>query len=178
MKTSIKNIRNFTGSIVEIITPNNSPFVVTVFENGVTINFGEQRLAQKHVQHFEPNNEAGYRTAIHSAYREAMLALALNDPFNLQALYRHIIRAESEGLRQPEILNSHQEYVAAILELTPEANDVAVAVTGDTDFDGKTQSTIDLCLVHDGAINSHDATRFQIEMLRELTGIRILGEAA
>lgn len=174
MKAIKRNTINFRGDVVEIITPNYSPFVVTVKEGGVTINHGETIIAQKHVHAIGCDVEFARQVALDTAYREAMLWLLLNDRFAVQALYRHLVRMTSDGLLEPEMLNQVSEQVAAILKMTTKANDVAFRIVGDTELNDKTQKEFTLCLLNNGQIFTHDGNSYQLEMMSILSGLEML----
>lgn len=175
MKTSIKNIIDFRGLPVEVITPKYSAFVVTVFENGIRINHGDTVIAQQHIHRHLDDREAEFNVAMDSAYRKAMLWIVFNEPFSLSALYRHIVRHYTDGKVEPKVWNANSDYVTGIVNMTTRANDVNVVMTGETELNDKTPMEFDLTLRHDGDVFTANGNNFHIEMVHVMTGLPILG---
>lgn len=175
MKVTIKNIINFAGVIKEIILPKYSPFVVNVFEHGIRISYGDEVIAQKHIHMNLDDREAEFNVAMDTAYRQAALYLAFNDPFSLSALYRHIVRHYTDGTVKPSVWPTDKEYIQGIVDLTTRANDVNVCMVSDTELNDATQKEFTLTLRHDGDIFTADGNDYQIEMANILTNLPILG---
>ncbi|QVW28581.1 hypothetical protein pEaSNUABM8_00084 [Erwinia phage pEa_SNUABM_8] len=175
MKTAPRSVINFGTTIVEVITPKFSPFVVTVTDRGVTINHGDTVIAQKHIHNVMDNIELNIQVALDTAYRQAMLHLAFNDRFTLQALYRHLVRVTTEGMVEPENINDVAGQITAIMKMTKRANDVNTVMISETELDNPEESQFDLVLRHDGEIFTANGSAFQIELANILTGLPVLG---
>ncbi|ANZ48643.1 hypothetical protein BIZ83_gp210 [Erwinia phage vB_EamM_ChrisDB] len=175
MKTTPRNVINFGTNVLEIITPKYSPFVVTVTDRGVTINWGDKVIAQKHIHNVMDNIELNVQIALDTAYRQAMLYLAFEDRFTLQALYRHLVRVTTEGMVEPENINDVAGQISAIVKMTKRANDINMVMVSETELDNPAQKEFDLCLTHDGEIFTANGNSFQIELANILTGLPVLG---
>lgn len=169
---AIKNVRKLTGNVKEIIMPNNSPFVVTVFDHNIAINRGDEVLAQKHIHMNLDDREKETKVALDSAYRSVAMRLMLNAPFEVDSLYRHIARTLEEEV---VMTTGHKDAFARIMKLTRDANDVPMTAIGETDFNDSTEAEFDIVIRHDGDVFTATGTEFQIEMISELTGLPILG---
>lgn len=175
MKTIIKNVIDFKGDIVEIILPPYSAFVVTVYQTGIRINYGDEVIAQQHIHSNLDDREAEVNAAMDTAYRQAMLYLAFNNPFSLSAFYRHVVRHYTDNTVKPSVWPTDKEYVTGILNMTTRANDVTVIAVAETELNDATEKEFTLCLTHDGDLFTHDGTSFQIELANVLTGLPVLG---
>lgn len=175
MKTIETKAINFRGDIVEIITPKYSPFVVTVKEGGVSVNFAGTIIGQKHINAFGHDEDFARQAALDTAYRQAMVWLLINERCTVQALYRHLVRTTSDGLVEPEMIASVADQVTAIMKLTSKANDMTMRLLSEVELEDATEKEFTLCLTHGGEIFTHDGTSFQIEMLNVLTGLPVLG---
>lgn len=176
MKTSIKNIIEFCGLPIEIITPKFSAFVVNIYANGVRISYGDDVIAQQHIHATQSDPEAEQKEALDSAYRKAALFLAFNNPFALSALYRHIVRHYTEGKAEPLVWPNDKDYIEGIINMTTRAHDINIPMVAETELNDPTETTFDLTLRHDGVMYTANGNSFHIEMAGVLTGLPYLDE--
>lgn len=175
MKIINKNTNVITGNLVKTIQPKYSAFVVQVYDNVITILYGDELIAYQNIDHDAQDREIELVQAMDSAYRKAALFLTLNNPFCLSALYRHIVRHYTADSVKPTVWPSDKHYLRGIINMTTRANDIALPAISETELADSTEKEFTLCISRDGRLYTPDGTSFQIELANILTNLTVVG---